>query len=371
MVRVKRPITIPRIDALDLLRGYFLLVILLNHLHYYPSGLEYITGKSFLYASTAEGFFLISGIVLGIVRGAKLIDKPLKEGARLLWKRAGQLYITSIVLVVIFTLLGWIFIDQPGLKPGLFLPVGDVWPMLWQTITLQYTYGWADYLRLYALFIAATPLALWLLRKRLWWVVLAASFGVWALYPYSPWPAGWISAPLSWQLIFFIGFVIGFHWPNIQHWWKQRSVILRRVITSTLVPLGFLSLIATALLVFGHGIPGIGDQLATTHHDIEGYFEKDRLPLQRVILFGLWFISFFWLFNRYQKQIRRWLGWIFIPFGTNSLYVYTIQAFVIFFIMLITDKSEHWLVNLAVSIVTVGLVLLAVRTRFLMKIIPR
>jgi len=368
---MKPPVTVPRIDTLDLLRGYFLLVILLNHLHYYPSGLEFITGKSFLYASTAEGFFLISGIVLGIVRGAKLINKPLKEGAKLLWKRSKQLYITSIILVVFFTLIGWLLVDRPGLKPGIFLPVGDIWPMLWQTITLQYTYGWADYLRLYALFIAATPLALWLLRKKMWWAVLTISLGVWALYPYSPWPKGWLSTPFSWQLIFFIGFIIGFHWLNIQQWWRSKSSTLRRTLTLTLVPLGFLSLIATALLVFGHGIPAIGDQLANIHHTIEGYFEKDRLPLPRVMLFGLWFISFFWLFNRYQKQIRQWLGWILIPFGTNSLYVYVIQAFVIFTIMLITSKSELWFVNLGISIVAISLVLLAVRKKFLMKIIPR
>lgn len=74
-----------RIITFDLLRGYFLIVILLNHLSFYPNGLSLLTGESMLYASTAEGFFVVSGIVLGIIRGRKLIHKPFMVGAKLLW----------------------------------------------------------------------------------------------------------------------------------------------------------------------------------------------------------------------------------------------------------------------------------------------
>lgn len=172
------------------MRGYFLLVILLNHLHYYPSGLEWITGQSYLYASTAEGFFLISGIVLGIVRGAKLLDKPFKVARHLLLKRSLQLYITYLILLIFFTVVGWLFLSDPGLKFGIYPPHGSFLDFMWQVATFQYVYGWADYLRLYALFILLSPLALWLLRKGKWYIVIIASFIVWALYPHSPWPQG-------------------------------------------------------------------------------------------------------------------------------------------------------------------------------------
>src|SRR5690606_36207697 len=130
---------------------------------------------------------------------AKLLDKPYKLAAKLLLNRAWQLYLTSIVLVILFTLIGWglqSYPDITGVKSGLNIPPGEFWTMIWQSITLQYTYGWADYLRFYAVFIAFAPLALWLLRKGLWYLVLVASSGVWVLYPYSPWPEGWLSAPL-------------------------------------------------------------------------------------------------------------------------------------------------------------------------------
>ena len=87
---------IERIRAFDLMRGFFLIVILLDHLAYYPSGLDIFTGRGLLYISTAEGFFAISGLVLGIVRGRKLLNKPLRTAAKLLLKRSVQLYIDQL-----------------------------------------------------------------------------------------------------------------------------------------------------------------------------------------------------------------------------------------------------------------------------------
>lgn len=361
-----------RITTLDLLRGYFLLVILLNHLHYYPSGLEWITGGSILYTSTAEGFFLISGIVLGIVRGRKLLDKPFKLAASLLVKRSVQLYLTSIVLVILFTLIGWLFMDNVGLKYGIYQPVGDIWGLIWKTVTFQYLYGWADYLRLYAIFILLSPIALWLLRKGLWYIVLLISVIVWSFYTASPFPPGEYSQQFSWQLIFFVGFILGFHWQNMKKWWDERSKAFRRTLIGVVATVSIVTLVANVFIVFGHDWPSIGPLMQRYDELISPLFNKDELPVPRLALFGLWFCSLYWLFARFEKQIIRFAGWILLPFGTNSLYVYTIQAFVIFVFNLIFGLgSDWWFINLAISIGAIGLVYLAVRTKFLMKIIPR
>ena len=49
------------------MRGWFLVIIILDHLTYFPNGLTFLTGDSRLAVSAAEGFFIISGLVLGIV----------------------------------------------------------------------------------------------------------------------------------------------------------------------------------------------------------------------------------------------------------------------------------------------------------------
>jgi len=361
-----------RLVVFDLLRGYFLIVILLNHLHYFPSGLEWFTGQSYLYTSTAEGFFLLSGIVLGLVRGAKLIDKPFKVARNLLLQRSVQLYLTSIILVLLFTFAGWLFLGQPGLKYGIFEPTsGSPFELIWQTVTLQYAYGWADFLRMYALFILVSPLALWLLRRGLWYLVLAASFGIWLLYPFSPWPAGELSNQISWQVIFFAGFIIGFHINTITTWWRRLAEHMRRMIIASTVSLAVLTLVINVFLVFGHDIAAIGPWLAEQNIAIGSHFNKDRMPIPRLLLFGLWFAALFFIFTRFEQAITKRLGWLLLPFGTNSLYVYIIESFVAFALLLIMPLPGPWYINLVVSLISIGLVYAAVRTKFLMRVIPR
>lgn len=362
-----------RILTFDLLRGYFLCVILFNHLQYYPSGLDFLTGRGILYASTAEGFFVVSGIVLGIVRGRKLLHLPFKTSAKLLWKRAFQLYIATIVLTFIFTFIGQAFLDNPGLKYGVFTDWAHWWELIWHTVTLSYTYGWADFLRLYAIFIFLAPFALWLLRKGLWYIVFAVSAFFWALYPLLP-QNPVIAQPFSWQFIFFSGFIIGFYWDTITKFWRSLAVRTRKVIGWSFVSVFVITAVATFSLVFGHEIGGVlGSQLDTLHHAVEQHFNKDRLPIERMVLGAIWFWALFYLLRRFEPFIVRRFGWLLLSFGMNSLYVYTISAFVVFFSHLIIAPGgfDSLILNLIASLIALGLVQLAVQTKFLMKIIPR
>lgn len=358
-----------RILSLDLLRGYFLIVILLDHLHFYPSGLEYITGQSFMYASTAEGFFLLSGIVLGLVRGRKLVDRPFREATTKLLKRAGVLYLTSITLVLIFTLIGWTFGNNPNLKYGIIDIHTPFLVVLWKIITMQYIYGWADYLRLYAIFIFFSPIVLWLLRKGKWYVALIASFAVWTLFPHVSLGSSELTMPISWQFIFFAGFVAGFYLPAIRGWWHRLAPKTRRAIMISTWAVAFITIVANAMIVFPAraGSP----TFAPINDMLSPYFNKDRLPIPRLMLFSVWFTAFLFLFTTLEKKITKYLGWILLPFGQNSLYVYTIESFVIYFVMIAYQIQSFWLPNLIASLISLSLVYLAVRTKFLMKIIPR
>ncbi|MGV9001477.1 MAG: OpgC domain-containing protein [Candidatus Saccharimonadaceae bacterium] len=362
-----------RILTFDLLRGYFLCVILFNHLEYYPSGLGWITGKGFLYVSTAEGFFLVSGIVLGIVRGRKLLNQPFKVAAKLLWKRALQLYVTSIVLSFLFTFIGQLFIGNPGLKYGIYTDWNNWWELLWHTINLSYSYGWADFLRLYAIFLFFAPIALWLLRKGWWYALVLISAIVWSLYPLLP-DDPIIAQPFSWQFIFFSGLVVGYYWEKIVAQWRKLSIRWRKTIGWSFVGVFIVTVIATYLLVFGHEIDtAFGAQLAVVHHTVEQYFNKDRLPIPRLLLGTIWFWALFFLARRFESWIMKYFGRLLVEFGMNSLYVYTISAFVIFFMNLIIAPPGlgNLLLNLLLSLIGLGIVYLALKTKFLMKIIPR
>ncbi len=355
------------------MRGYFLVAIILDHLAFYPNGLDWWSGRGSLHVSAAEGFFLISGIVLGIVRGSKLIDKPFKLVATLLLKRAVQLYITAIVLMLLFTLIGWLFLDNPGLKAGIRLPTENFGNILWGALTFEYIYGWADYLRLYAVFIFASPLAMWLLRRKLWYVVLAISIFVWTQFANSPLDTDELSQLYSWQLIFFSGLIIGFHWHTITTWWSTVRMTVKKSSIVAVVSLAATTMVASFIVIHGRELFGLDTPvLADINAALRPYFNKESLPVARLGLFALWFAASFWFFTRFQEPIMHRLGWLLLPFGTNSLYVYTLHAVLVFFVHLaIKDATDSWIVNLILSIAGVLAIWLCVRYQVLMKIIPR
>jgi len=359
-----------RILTFDLMRGYFLVAIILNHLYFFPSGLDVWSARGNLYVTAAEGFFLISGLVLGIVRGRKLIEKPFKLAAKLLLIRSLQLYIAAVVLMLIFTVIGWQFLGNPGLKAG--IPWNEINPfeLIWGALTFQYLYGWADYLRLYAIFIFFSPIALLLLRKGLWWVVLAISTFVWLLFPFSPLATDELSQVFSWQLVFFAGFVIGFHWQDINTWWKGLRIQLRKTIGRTIISAAIVTLAVNVFIVFG---AEVNAGLDTFNKAVEAAaFDKERLPVARLALFALWFSAAFMLFRRFEARITKAFGWLLLPFGTNSLYVYILHAFFVFFVHLFFSASPtNWFYNLVISSSVVAVIWLAVRYKVLMKIIPR
>jgi hypothetical protein len=359
------------------MRGYFLVAIILDHLQFFPNGLDWWSARGDLFVTTAEGFFLISGIVLGIVRGAKLIDKPFQVVSKLLLKRGLQLYITTIILVALFTAIGWIFfMNNPGLKYGIAPPDTNLFDLLWRTVTLQYFYGWADYLRLYAIFLFVSPLALWLLRRGWWYVLIAINILVWLLYPSSPAIPDNIQElmqPLSWQLVFFSGMTIGFHWNNITAWWPAWPLHYKRVVQWSVLSCTAIALALNLLITFG--APYLDLHAIGVAHDASyklyiEFFDKERLPFSRLALFFLWFWAAFFLFERFEPAIKRVFGWLLLPFGTNSLYVYTLHAFLLFFVHLWFQPSNIFF-NFLIAATIIGLIRIAIQYKFLMKIIPR
>lgn len=363
-----------RIVALDLMRGYFLLCMLVDHLNFWPNGLDWLSARGQLFVSAAEGFFLISGIVLGMVRGRKLLNQPFSVPAKLLLKRGLQLYVTYVLLALFFTYLGWMFfMHNPGLKDGIAPVTTPVVTLIWKTVTLQYLYGWADYLRLYSLFLFASPLVLWLLRKGKWWVVALASLGLWAFSPNTPYPGSLFVQPYKWQLLFYGGMIVGFYWRQLSAKWQTIRQPYRRMIISTLLTLSALTLAGNLFLAFGglfsHSLLTIVSPLRSSLHV---YFDKELLPLARLAMATAWFCSGYWLFRRFETYITHIAGWILLPFGTHSLYVYTVQAFFLFFVHLIVPSGNTtFLINALLSWGTIALIWIMVRYHILFKIIPR
>src|SRR3954466_14178860 len=83
-----------RILAFDLIRGFFLLIIMVDHIELYPNGFDVFTGKGRLWVSAAEGFFFISGLLIGMVYRRRLA-LGMKFIFKKMWRRAAELYIVG------------------------------------------------------------------------------------------------------------------------------------------------------------------------------------------------------------------------------------------------------------------------------------
>src|SRR5438045_1113066 len=89
-----------RIVTLDILRGIFMLTMIVDHLHFFPGLFEWFTGRGELWVSAAEGFFLVSGLLVGYIYAPKMAQH-LRSATLRIWRRAAVLYAVSVSLTTI------------------------------------------------------------------------------------------------------------------------------------------------------------------------------------------------------------------------------------------------------------------------------
>lgn len=220
-----RPVNVPkpvstRDTRLDVLRAIALIMIFINHV---PGQLfEMLTSKNFGFSDGAEAFVLISGMSVALAYGTRF-----SPGNRIAmtWKaikRAFTLYtahmITTFVTLVLFISGAWIF-HQKGLLCEVNIlallmdPAGGI-PAL---LTLGHQIGYNNILPMYAALFLMLPLIMLLEAKNpILLLVISVSVwlvsGIYSIAPHTTLLEGfWFLNPLSWQLLFVIGFIAVMH----------------------------------------------------------------------------------------------------------------------------------------------------------------
>lgn len=363
--------TVSRITTFDLMRGFFVLVIIIDHLQRWPGIFDWFTGQGRLWASAAEGFILISGIMIGLIRGRNNIALPFKTVTKKIWWRALTLYawaiITALLTLVVVAVWPGIFYPFP---PGIdsYESASGVGVVV-QTLTLQGTYGWSVFLVLYAVFLFFAPAAVWLLRKGLWKILILISTLVW-VYGF-----GNDQMLLSWQLLFFIGTVVGFYYYDLQKWWQ--SLRNRKIYEAAILGTALATIVASIFTIFGWQIvksswtPISFDSFLDYRSLIDPYFLRNELAPLRLGTALLWFSALYIIFRHYEKHILKKLGWLLLRFGQNSLFVYIVQGFVVVAVSALIPQTNNILLNALTIIGTVLVVWWLTSVAFLHKIIPR
>lgn len=210
--------TVGRDHRLDVFRGLALLTIFINHV---PGQVyEHFTSRNFGFSDAAEAFVLMSGIAVGLAYSRGFRTGNLWQAVLRVWRRAGTLYVTHIVISVIAIAIiasGVLFLDAMEVVPRVnFTRMLDM-PLdaMIGLPTLGYQLGYFNILPLYLVLLIFSPIYILVgLRSR--WALLGMATLIWVLagafrlnFPNYPNPGGWFFNPFSWQLIYAVGIAGG------------------------------------------------------------------------------------------------------------------------------------------------------------------
>lgn len=312
--------------VLDILRGHFLLAVFVDHLSYYvPQNIFiFYNGYGNLFVSAAEGFVFISGLLVGIIYKEKIKTLGIKKVYSLLLKRGFKLYLVSSILTLLFTY--WAIYSNYSKNIGWGYLNTNFYEILKSVVTFKYFYGWQDILALYVPLILISPFIIHLFKHKLWPVVIVTSLIVWGLTfkrVYCSYYCISYFDLASWQLIYILGLTIGFYNNKIKQ--VIKFIRFKKIINITLFLTFLLSLVLSIMVVYYKFLHSYIDL-------INLIFNKPTLGIGRLILFFNWFYIYYIFINKFKDKIIKYLGFIYLTFGKNSLLTYTVQAFLLYFV---------------------------------------
>jgi hypothetical protein len=239
------PIKPGRDGRVDLLRGFALLTIFVDHIP--NNGLASLTLHNFGFSDAAELFVLLAGFSTATAYG-RLIDRDgIKAGALKVGRRCLVIYGVHALLFLTTLALVALWSQWSGLQSKIVGPLlhDGAWGAF-RGLTLWALPTYLDILPLYIVLLAAFPL-IWLGARRSLRGTLFMSFMVYAtanvLHVDLPnavdpaEPSTWYFNPFTWQLIFCLG-IVGAIWT------RERKVVISTAVKISCVVYLLFALIA-------------------------------------------------------------------------------------------------------------------------------
>ena len=327
----------PRLVVIDVLRGFFLFAIIVDHIRLFPNILMFLTGGTYLWVSFDSGFFIVSGFIFAYLNND--VQKPFFPIVKKAWSRSIKLFLWSIFLTILFTLWGNL-IPFTLAKGGLWEIQGNNWVgMLVKTMSFKYVYGWHDFLPYYSIFMLFAPLVILGLRRFKTWLVLGFSFLIWCLRGTNVYMAQ--------QIIFVTGMVLGYNYGNLKKFYlklnENKKIFLHRIFVYgfvvsfaiCLLSTFFLKDILLCLTNLGSISQGLQIFILKKNAILNLLFDKNTLGIGRLLLIPIWLGALYIFFCKNIEVIRRLFGGVLEYWGRNSLAVYIFHAVVVYSVPMI------------------------------------
>jgi hypothetical protein len=211
----------------DMIRGLVMLVLVTVHIEIF-SLYNFFVWERIGVVTGAEGFVLLSGIVVGMVYKRTIAEKGWKATVWKLLDRAGLLWRVNVAAILIIALLNRIphvnvheimnFNDRVGGQTYFLFPAPGTPFHAWivQALLLRIGPHQLQILGLYICLLALSPISLYLMSTKRTSLLLGLSWIVYMVNWASPrMPTGaqfeYGFPLLTWQLLYFHGQAIGYH----------------------------------------------------------------------------------------------------------------------------------------------------------------
>ncbi|WP_445444293.1 OpgC domain-containing protein [Clavibacter sp. km3a] len=386
----------PRDRRLDLFRGWTIVAVVITHIEI-ASPYSFVTINAIGAITGAEMFVLLSGLVLGMVYPMAVKRFGEMKALVSILRRAFKQYVVAIAVVVIVFALTFVpflatdvittFTDRGTGADGEvasgqvydLYPNGDRlldYPPPWYAIRdlLLLRMGpWVfNIMGLFVVLTLLVPAVVWLLRRRMWWVVLIVSWTAYvlnALYDIRVLPSMFedVFPLLTWQVAFLNGMVIGYYRRRITRALTGR---LGRV----LVTIGLVAYVGSlAVLWAGHTygvqLPGVPEGLYSSLYG--SLYQRTFLQPGRLLDLALMLVVAYTFLTRVWKPVDRAFGWFYTPLGSASLYVFIVH---VFFVLLVgslpfLDRANPWQGAVVHTLVLAAIWFMVTR-KVLFKVIP-
>ena len=381
-----------RDERLDFLRGLVICVLVIIHFEF-VSLYTFLAWERVGFIFGGEGFVILSGVVLGMVSRKRVATRGWAYSNARLVDRAAQLYRVNLAIIASIALLRlvpWLetrevvsFTDRfaqrtyplyPAWSEGFYTVVGRM-------LLLRAGPHQVQILGLYVVLLLLTPLALRMLYDKRTGLLLAGSWGLYFAYKLSPWqPTGaqFESAfpLLAWQLIYLHGLAAGYHREAVERFLRGPR---GRWVFGLAVVL-FLGFFVLAQNTSNPIVPRFTRlswlEPETFNRLRTAWFDKNTLGVLRILNYFAALLVGYALLDRFWPFFQRTLGWLLIPLGQASLYVFIVHVYLVLLVSNFrpfTFQASGWDVALNTLVHTAVLLALwlMVRTKFLFRLIPR
>jgi hypothetical protein len=377
---------------IDFLRGLVICVLVVIHVEV-VSLYTFLAWERVGLISGGEGFVILSGLVLGRVSRRRVETRGWAHSNARLVDRATQLYRVNLFLIASIALLRLVpgldtlevvsFTDRfanqtyplyPAWSEGFYTVVGRM-------LLLRAGPHQVQILGLYVVLLLLTPLALRMLYDGRAGLLLAGSWALYFAYKLSPWqPTGaqFESAfpLLAWQVIYVHGLAAGYHREAVERFLRGRQGRWVFGLAGALFVGCFLFAQNTSNPV----VPGFAKlswvEPATFDRLRTWWFDKNTLGVLRILNYFSALLVGYALLARFWPFFHRALGWLLVPLGQASLYVFIVHVFLVLLVsnfrsFTFQASATDILLNTAIHSAVLLTLWCMVRMKFLFRFIPR